>query len=68
MVRELSGMDRVAWNMVEHALSRTRCPRLQNIHLCFLTRATGPMRAEVAERLPELASRGFLEIVDIGKL
>jgi hypothetical protein len=59
----LKDMDRVAWGEIEHALSLTLCPRLQNIRICFTVLSSGLTQVEVAKRLPELASRGTVEIV-----
>jgi hypothetical protein len=58
-------MDRVAWGEIEHALSSTRFPQLKNIRLHFTVYAPGLTQAEVAKRLPDLALRGTVKIVEL---
>jgi hypothetical protein len=62
---KVSDMDCVAWAVVEHALSPTRCPRLQDVRLRFTSYDPVLTRADVTERLPELVSRGDVKITSV---
>jgi hypothetical protein len=57
-------MGRVAWGEVERALSPARFPRLRRVRVRFTVYLPGLSLADVARRLPGLASRAVVEIVE----